>query len=170
MLLRWTERKFNFDFPVELFEPILMRLRHAPMRFRAMTLGRSDESLSSQAGGRWSIKENVGHIPILDRTLWTRRLEQFLAGADELVAANMDNNLVTEAGLNYQPVEEIHELLREERSSFMGKLDQLQVADFSRSAWHGRLGKPMRLVDMLYFIAEHDDYHLAHIQNLLESS
>jgi uncharacterized damage-inducible protein DinB len=37
---------------------------------------------------------------------------------------------------------------------------------FSRSALHPRLGMPMRLVDLMLFVAEHDDHHLASITEL----
>jgi len=32
---------------------------------------------------------------------------------------------------------------------------------------HPRLQQPMRLVDSLYFVAEHDDHHIAKISGLL---
>jgi hypothetical protein len=45
----------------------------------------------------------------------------------------------------------------------MTRLDQMEPALFSRTMLHPRLKQPMRLVDHLYFVAEHDDHHLAHI-------
>jgi hypothetical protein len=39
----------------------------------------------------------------------------------------------------------------------------------SASAVHPRLQQPMRLVDMLYFVAEHDDHHLARMTALARS-
>ena len=36
-----------------------------------------------------------------------------------------------------------------------------------KTSLHGRLSKPMRLVDCLFFIAEHDDHHIAIISQLL---
>jgi hypothetical protein len=38
---------------------------------------------------------------------------------------------------------------------------------FSRAIPHPRLKTPMRLVDHLFFVAEHDDHHLARIWELL---
>jgi hypothetical protein len=40
---------------------------------------------------------------------------------------------------------------------------------FEAVAIHPRLNKPMRLVDMLFFQAEHDDYHLARISDLIRT-
>jgi hypothetical protein len=36
-----------------------------------------------------------------------------------------------------------------------------------RTAVHPRLQMPMRLVDWAYFVAEHDDHHLARIRELI---
>ena len=40
---------------------------------------------------------------------------------------------------------------------------------FDRSMLHPRLQQPMRLVDHLCFVAEHDDHHLARIWELLQT-
>jgi uncharacterized damage-inducible protein DinB len=37
----------------------------------------------------------------------------------------------------------------------------------SRISVHPRLNQPMRLIDSLYFVAEHDDHHIAAMSNLL---
>ena len=34
------------------------------------------------------------------------------------------------------------------------------------SAHHPRLNKPMRVIDLAVFVADHDDYHLAQIDEL----
>ena len=49
----------------------------------------------------------------------------------------------------------------------VAQLEALSSADFSRTARHPRLQQPMRIVDMLLFHAEHDDYHLARIRELV---
>ena len=46
------------------------------------------------------------------------------------------------------------------------RLESLDAEIFARSALHPRLNVQMRLVDMLFFQAEHDDYHLARISEL----
>jgi hypothetical protein len=35
-----------------------------------------------------------------------------------------------------------------------------------RTALHPRLKRPMRLVDLCFFVAEHDDHHLATVTRL----
>jgi hypothetical protein len=39
----------------------------------------------------------------------------------------------------------------------------------SKAILHPRLKQPMRLVDHLYFAAEHDDHHLARIWELFHA-
>ncbi len=38
-----------------------------------------------------------------------------------------------------------------------------------RSAHHPRLNRPMRILDLMVFAAEHDDHHLARISELLRA-
>jgi hypothetical protein len=49
----------------------------------------------------------------------------------------------------------------------VNKLEGLDPELFARSAVHPRLNVPMRLVDFVFFQAEHDDYHLSRINELL---
>jgi hypothetical protein len=51
----------------------------------------------------------------------------------------------------------------------VARLDALTLADAERTAHHPRLDRPMRLVDMCYFAAQHDDHHLAAIHERLGS-
>jgi hypothetical protein len=46
-------------------------------------------------------------------------------------------------------------------------LDDLPLETFASVAHHPRLNVPMRLVDMIFFQAEHDDFHLARISELI---
>ena len=47
------------------------------------------------------------------------------------------------------------------------RLETLDEAAFGRTLLHPRLKQPMRLVDHLYFVAEHDDHHLAKIWEMI---
>jgi uncharacterized damage-inducible protein DinB len=53
-----------------------------------------------------------------------------------------------------------------ERGALVSHLESVDPELFSRSALHPRLGMPMRLVDLMLFVAEHDDHHLASITEL----
>jgi len=55
---------------------------------------------------------------------------------------------------------------RKARMLLMERVTALDPAMYSRTALHPRLKTPMRQVDHLYFVAEHDDHHLAQIWEL----
>jgi hypothetical protein len=48
-------------------------------------------------------------------------------------------------------------------------VEKIDSAIFARAALHPRLKTPMRLVDHLYFVAEHDDHHLAYIWGVINA-
>ena len=161
----WIEREFRFDFPVELYPNLRVRVRGAPARLEELTRGLSREILTRRLEGKWSILENAGHLLHVER-LWTVRLDEFLAGAERLTAANYADPRANEASGNVRPLEEILAAFRASRTAFTDRLEDLTADMFARVAHHPRLDQPMRLVDHLYFIAEHDDHHLARIWEL----
>lgn len=161
----WLERKFRFDFPVELYPNLRVRVRGTPARLEELTRGLSREILTRQVDGKWSILENAGHLLHVER-LFAARLDEFLAGAARLTAANLATPRANEASGNTRPLEEILADFRTSRTAFADRLDGLRADVFARVAHHPRLNQPMRLVDHLYFIAEHDDQHLARIWEL----
>jgi hypothetical protein len=55
----------------------------------------------------------------------------------------------------------------EMRRRLADEIGELDASLFARSIPHPRLKTPMRLVDHFYFVAEHDDHHLARIWELL---
>ena len=51
---------------------------------------------------------------------------------------------------------------------FVERLDSVKSSDVSAEALHPRLKQPMRIIDLCFFTAEHDDQHLARITELAE--
>jgi malonyl-CoA O-methyltransferase len=78
----------------------------------------------------------------------------------------MTNRRTLEAGHNDRPFDAVFTAFRRVRSSLVDRLGRLAPEQFAQSAMHPRLNQPMRIVDMMLFIAEHDDYHLARITEL----
>src|SRR2546425_2984265 len=56
---------------------------------------------------------------------------------------------------------------RQARSVLVRRLEAVEDAALAYTAPHPRLRVPMSLVDHTFFVAEHDDYHLARITELL---
>ncbi len=144
---------------------MIERLRGTPARLEDRIGSMPAEVLRRRDGERWSIQENAGHLLDLE-SLVMERLNQYLAGATELHAADMSNRKTYEAGHNSVPVPLILSDFREQRMKIVARLDGLDAEMFARSAFHPRLAVQMRLVDMIFFQAEHDDYHLARISEL----
>jgi len=52
-------------------------------------------------------------------------------------------------------------------ASLVGRLERVNDGALTHTALHPRLRVPMNLVDHAFFVAEHDDYHLARMTELL---
>ena len=163
--IKWTDRRFDFTFPAGLYPEMIERLRGTPARLEDRISSLPAVVLRRRDGERWSIQENAGHLLDLE-SLVMERLNQYLAGATELHAADMSNRKTYEAGHNSVPAASILSDFREQRIKIVARLDDLDAEVFARSAFHPRLAVQMRLVDMMFFQAEHDDYHLARISEL----
>jgi len=164
----WFERKFDLNFPVGLFPVIIERLEGTLPRIVALTKGLSDETLTSKPSGEWSVKEQVGHLYDLEE-LWYGRVEDFLSGKELLRAADLRNTKTHEADHNKKAIGELVDLFSSARNTLINKVKDVDEATASLTALHPRLKTPMRLVDHLFFAAEHDDHHLTKIRQLLRS-
>jgi len=166
--LKWGERTFQFTFPVEVYPQMIERVRGTPARLEGRLRSVDPSMLTRRDGERWSMQENAGHLLDLE-SLVTQRLDEYLAGATSLHAADMSNRKTYEADHNQVSIENILNNFRRERMALVARLDALPAETFARVAHHPRLNVPMRLVDMLFFQAEHDDYHLARISELIRT-
>jgi uncharacterized damage-inducible protein DinB len=164
----WIDRSFRFDYPVGKFPDLLERVRGTPARLEERLRDVGEPVLMGTDGAGWSIKQNVGHLTDVE-PLHLRRLEQILAGENVLVAADMTNQRTIVARYNARPLQELLVELRRVRGALVARFEAVAEADWGRAALHPRLQQPMRIVDILYFTAEHDDYHLARIAQLLRA-
>lgn len=164
--IKWTDRRFDFTFAAGLYPEMIERLRGTPARLEDRIGSLPTEVLQRRDGERWSIQENAGHLMDLE-SIVMERLNQYLAGATELHAADMSNRKTYEASHNSVSISSILSTLREQRMKIVARLDGLEAEMFARSAFHPRLAVQMRLVDMIFFQAEHDDYHLARISEMM---
>src|SRR5215469_11225238 len=158
----WFERKFDFTFPVEQYPNLCIRLRGTPARLEEMLRGLSRDALVSKPGDKWSAQEHAGHLLDLE-PLWGGRVDDFLKDTATLTAADLSNRSTQEANYNARELIEILAGFRAARLRWLDRVGDLEAALFACSRLHPRLKQPMRLVDHLYFVAEHDDHHLARI-------
>ena len=164
-VLKWFDRKFDLTFPVQLYPNILVRLRGTPARLEELAGACSGKMLTRQYDGTWSMQENAGHLADLE-ALWLARVEDYLSGVETLRAADLSNRKTSEANHNSRDIRDILKEFRAARAGLLERTDLLNAEMYSRTALHPRLKTPMRLIDHLYFVAEHDDQHLARIWEL----
>jgi hypothetical protein len=165
----WFERKFEFSFPVELYPNLLARLCGTPARLEDVLRGRSRDALTRKPEGKWSAQEQAGHLLDLE-ALWLSRVDDYVADSAQLTVADLKNRKTDEANHNARPVGQILAEFRIARAELLKRVVEVDPALFSRSLPHPRLKTPMRLVDHLYFVAEHDDHHLARIWELVKAT
>ncbi len=161
----WFERSFHFDFPVGLFPVIFSRLEGSIFRLHSILLNADDEYCSHSTQG-WSVKEHLGHLYDLEE-LWWKRLLDFQQNKVVLSAADLTNKKTAEAGHNEKTLEQLLQQFTLERQKLLETIYGFDAELLSRTSVHPRLNQPMRLIDSLYFVAEHDDHHIAAISNLL---
>jgi uncharacterized damage-inducible protein DinB len=165
----WFERKFDFSFPAGLYPNICVRLRGTPARIEEITRNVARDRLLRKpiedGKEKWSAQEHAGHLLDLE-PLWTARVNDFAKGGSELTIADLTNRGTTEANHNAR---QLNQILADFRKARMQLLDRVEkIGPVSHTLLHPRMKTPMRLVDHLYFVAEHDDHHLGHIWELLE--
>ena len=168
--IKWADRQFQFTFPVGTYPELIERLRGTPARLAERLTAVPADHLVQRYGGSWSMQEHAGHLADLDETLFLPRLDDYENGVPILRAADMTNPGTKAAQHNRRPLADVLGGCRSNRARLVARLEGLEAQAFARVARHPRLECPMRLVDMLFFHAEHDDYHLARITELRRSA
>ena len=162
----WFERKFKFDFPAEQYPNLCVRLRGTPARLEEMLRDVPRDVLTSRPGEKWSPQEHAGHLLDLE-SLWMARVDDFLKSVEVLTAADLTNRKTHEASHNAQSIAAILAAFRGARFTLVARAATLPPEALRKTILHPRLQQPMRLVDHLFFAAEHDDHHLAKIWELV---
>ena len=164
--IAWVERGFALGLPAWMFPNVIERLRGTPARVSEMTRHLAPGVLARRDGERWSIQEHVGHLLDLG-WLDMARVEDFEAGREVLTAADMTNRKTHEAQHNSRAFPDVLADFRTERADFVRRLEAFDEEMVARTSLHPRIKQPMRPADFAYFVAEHDDHHLAAISELI---
>jgi uncharacterized damage-inducible protein DinB len=164
----WFERQFKFDLPVAAAPGLIERLRGTPARLEDRLGTLAPGRLTTRLGDRWSMQENAGHLWDLEE-LWLSRVDDLAAGRPILHPADLENRKTFDANHNARRLRKVLDDFRKARMELVTQFEAADEADWLRSAVHPRLQTPMRLLDLAFFIAEHDDHHLATITELMRS-
>lgn len=168
-MTKWFERTWSFDLPVAAFGELVGRLGSTADRMAELIVGATDDRLRWHDADAWSAKRHLGHLDDL-HVLDDRRLDEFLAGAERLTPADPQNRLTWETDHDAVPVDRIIAQFRAHRDPLVEHMRRLSDAQIAATSIHPRLGHPLRLIDWAYFVAEHDDHHLAAARQALTKS
>ena len=162
---KWVDRRFTFDAPEGWIYNILERLHGTPARIAEIVKGVAEDKLRNKPGGKWSIKEHIGHLYDLE-ALHEGRIYDFVMNQDTLRAADMSNAQTEASNHNNRSVDKLIHMFTERRLKLIERFISLDDATQMRKAMHPRLQVLMRPIDVAYFTAEHDDHHLRSIREL----
>lgn len=163
----WLSRTFPAIEDSGLLPNILERLQGTPARLEEKMRTYPGSINNKPLADKWSIKQEIGHLIDLE-VLGLERIGQLKAGQPELTAADMSNRKTQEGDHDKRPFEDLLAEFRTERSKLVASFHSLSDAELEHASFHPRLKRPMKAVDLAYFIAEHDDHHLAQITYLLQ--
>lgn len=158
----WFTRSFPFPISAKLIPNLASRLRGTPARLEELLRGIAPEPMTAKPNGSWSIQEHVGHLGDIE-PLWLLRVEDYVTGASELTPTDLQNKKTDAANHNAQSLEEILRRFRDTRAALVRRIESPDIQGLTKNIPHPRLRMPMGLADHLYFVAEHDDHHLASI-------
>jgi len=161
----WFKRTFPVLDDNGLLPSIIERLNGAPARVEEIIGTVDPDLLILKPAGRWSIKEEIGHLGDME-PLWSGRADDLTNGAAELRVADLTNQTTHNADHNSTKTVILLQHFRERRAAFVDKLLSLTDEQLENTALHPRLKTPMRIIDLAYFVAEHDDHHLASIREI----
>lgn len=161
MAMPWFERNLKFGYPKEMLPFFLERLEGTIVRIEQKVKGIDDKILSAKLNGKWSIKENIGHLAEVDEVA-NKRIDEMASGA-----AVMSPAVFEPQDYSSWPIEKVVELFKRNRLSNIRKYNSIKEADLLKSSEHPRLKVMMTPVDLAWFDAEHDDHHLVKINEIL---
>lgn len=169
MAIRWFDRKFDFSFGMERYDGFYDRLQNTARLFRQAVLMVPDTLLAYKPANKWSMKEHLGHLTLLE-PLWRKRFQEISDGQPLLHPADLNNRATDKASFNQMPLPDLQQRFEEERSQTLHFLDNLSPRHFVNTSLHPRLQTPMRIVDLMYFVTEHDDHHLAVVRHIIKET
>lgn len=160
--LEWFERSFSFNLPAGMLPFFLERLEGTIIRLEKKMQGVPEHRLSENVNGKWSIKQNIGHLAEVDE-IALKRIDEMVRGISPLSPAVFEPR----QDYNAQPVEKVLSYFRKNRAENLDRYRSLPEEFLQRTSLHPRLKVEMSPVDLAYFDAEHDDHHLVRINEIL---
>jgi uncharacterized damage-inducible protein DinB len=164
-MTRWFERKFEPLKSHLSFTGTLERLHGTPIRLEELISRIPSELYCERIDDTWSMQENAGHLYDLE-PLWLGRIQDFMQARETLRPADLSNRKTDEAGHHSKDIAKILADFRAARVQLVRAFEEMPEDRRTRTALHPRLKTAMLPIDLAFFVAEHDDHHLARIREL----
>lgn len=159
---KWTDHQFHLGIDIGWTQNVLSRLEDAAVRIEQHCLNLNKIQLTEKIEDAWSIKEHIGHLTDLEE-LWIARFQEFHKKSKELVGADMSNQKTKASNHNQQSLDTLLNDFQTARKKLIEFYHTLNEESQQHQALHPRIKQLMRPVDLLFFIAEHDDHHITSI-------
>lgn len=163
----WFERSFPQQLDPRLLPTIIERLAYTPLRIRAKVAHLPAGLLTLNPAGKWSIQEHIGHLLDLE-PLWQGRWVDITHGLSTMREADLSNRKTHEAGHNSRLLADLLDEFEQARQASIAQLLQFRAQDLQMSSLHPRLQQPLNVAGLAFFVAEHDDHHLALMSRIVE--
>ena len=163
---KWFDKKFKLGLDDSQFNDLLNKLSETPTKIENLIKNIPEELLNKKPDGKWSIKENIGHLIDLEE-LHSARIDDFIEGKEILRSADLQNKKTNEANHNNTNTDKLLTELKKARKDFVSRLRNLDKEVLNKKSIHPRLNQEMRPVDMAYFVVEHDTHHINTIKELI---
>jgi hypothetical protein len=157
----WFERNLTFGRPAEMLPYYLERLLGTAARIEEKVKGIANDVLSNKLDGKWSVKQNIGHLAEVDE-IANKRISEMISGVPVMSPAVFEPK-----DYNPLPIEKVIDHFRSTRALNLLKYQSLTAVDLRKVSQHPRLKLPMTPVDLAWFDAEHDDHHLVRISEII---
>jgi hypothetical protein len=161
---QWFERQFTFGYPIGMLPFFLERLDGSITRLEKKVSGVSETILSEKLDGKWSVKQNIGHLGEVAE-ISIKRMDEMQRGISPMSPAVFEPR----QDYNAQPVADVFAYFQSVRQGNLQKYKTLNEHDLEKKSLHPRLKIEMNAIDLALFEAEHDDHHIVRINEILQT-
>ncbi|MBL7985827.1 MAG: DinB family protein [Flavobacteriales bacterium] len=163
----WSKRTFDYGRSMDELPVLLERVQGTSARLSTLLARQPRENLHLRVHGKWSAMEHIGHlITLQDR--FEPRVDDFEQRRPKLCDINLKDQDPIIQGHRLRSLGDVLEEFRIKRLAFANRIERLRQQSLEHIAYHPCQDRTMRPVDMLLWIAEHDDHHLASVRAILK--
>src|ERR1044072_3163404 len=129
--VEWFERQFTFGLPVGMLPFYLERISGTIIRLEKKVSGIPEDILSHKLDGKWSIKQNIGHLAEVDE-IALKRINEMVNGISPMSPAVFEPR----QDYNAQPVSEVLKYFKTGRIENIKRYSSLSKEDLLKASLH----------------------------------